>query len=55
MNELKDYIIQNVSRKCIEVCGDNFKFNQYECEDGNNINGDGCSSTCTIEKGFKCS
>ena len=26
----------------------------YECDDGNNIDGDGCSSTCKIEDGFEC-
>ena len=25
-----------------------------ECDDGNKINGDGCSSKCTIEAGYKC-
>ena len=25
-----------------------------ECDDGNLIDGDGCSSTCTIEPGFEC-
>lgn len=24
------------------------------CDDGNKVNGDGCTSTCTIEKGFTC-
>lgn len=26
-----------------------------ECDDGNTINGDGCSPTCTIETGWQCS
>ncbi len=31
-------------------CGDGIKDNIYEaCDDGNNINGDGCSSSCTRE------
>jgi cysteine-rich repeat protein len=25
-----------------------------ECDDGNTRNGDGCSSTCTIEKDYRC-
>ena len=25
-----------------------------ECEDGNLLNGDGCSSTCTVEEGYVC-
>jgi len=27
---------------------------QYECDDGNLINGDGCSSVCKLEEGFNC-
>lgn len=26
-----------------------------ECEDGNNLSGDGCSDTCWVEEGFLCS
>lgn len=29
-------------------------FGNYECDDGNNIDGDGCSSDCNVEAGFKC-
>ena len=25
-----------------------------ECDDGNLLDGDGCSAFCTVEKGFKC-
>ena len=36
-------------------CGD-FVVNAAEvCDDGNVVDGDGCSSTCTIEAGFMCS
>lgn len=36
-------------------CGD-FVVNGVEvCDDGNLVDGDGCSSTCTIEAGFMCS
>ncbi len=28
--------------------------NYYECDDGNLIDGDGCTSTCTIEFGWYC-
>ena len=31
-------------------CGDNVLDSEEECDDGNNINGDGCSANCTIEK-----
>ena len=40
---------------CKEVCGDGKKFGAYECDDGNTVSGDGCSSTCYIEKGWQCS
>jgi cysteine-rich repeat protein len=34
------------------VCGDgNVDFPGEECDDGNNVSGDGCSATCTIEPG----
>jgi cysteine-rich repeat protein len=31
------------------VCGDNTVALSEECDDGNTMNGDGCSSTCTVE------
>jgi len=36
---------------CVEetVCGDNQKQGQEQCDDGNNVNGDGCSSSCQNE------
>jgi len=27
-------------------------FLNYECDDGNTLDGDGCSSNCTIEKNY---
>jgi cysteine-rich repeat protein len=39
---------------CIEICGDGFNFGQYECDDGNLVNGDGCNSKCFIEEGWAC-
>ena len=38
---------------CDEVCGDGWIF-EDQCDDGNNKNGDGCSSECKIEKGWTC-
>ncbi|MBR9706505.1 hypothetical protein GOV14_05700 [Candidatus Pacearchaeota archaeon] len=32
-----------------ETCGDDYKNSTEECDDGNIINGDGCSSTCESE------
>ncbi|MBL8913767.1 MAG: DUF4215 domain-containing protein, partial [Archangium sp.] len=38
------------------VCGDGIVASPAEaCDDGNSMNGDGCSSTCTVETGFQCS
>eukprot|EP01022_Parablepharisma_sp_SALTPOND_P001165 TRINITY_DN105725_c2_g1_i1.p1 TRINITY_DN105725_c2_g1~~TRINITY_DN105725_c2_g1_i1.p1 ORF type:complete len:1460 (-),score=75.94 TRINITY_DN105725_c2_g1_i1:591-4970(-) len=40
--------------KCKEICGDGINLGQYECDDGNIFDGDGCSSECKLEKGYKC-
>ena len=42
---------------CTEVWGDGKRFNSVGTywDDGNLLNGDGCSSTCTIETGWTCS
>ena len=40
---------------CIEICGDGFNYGKYACDDGNQVNGDGCSSSCAVERGFGCS
>lgn len=48
----KDGFIFNGST-CIDLCGDG-KIIVDECDDGNTENGDGCSSTCIIEKNFRC-
>ena len=34
---------------CLSVCGDTSKRGNEECDDGNTIDHDGCSATCTIE------
>lgn len=26
----------------------------FECDDGNTVSGDGCSSTCLVETGYEC-
>ena len=36
------------------TCGDGVLRNIEECDDGNNVSGDGCSSSCVIEIGFQC-
>ncbi|MEK6894100.1 MAG: myxococcus cysteine-rich repeat containing protein, partial [Nanoarchaeota archaeon] len=34
------------------ICGDGEKAPKEQCDDGNTINGDGCSATCAFELGF---
>lgn len=31
---------------CVEICGDGYNYGSYQCDDGNIISGDGCSSKC---------
>jgi len=35
-------------------CGDGFRTYPEECDDGNQISGDGCSKKCKVELGYKC-
>lgn len=42
---------------CADICGDGITINLNDssyCDDGNNVGGDGCSSTCTVERGYSC-
>lgn len=41
---------------CKETCGKGYTLgiNNIQCDDGNLIDGDGCSSTCEIESGYQC-
>ena len=40
---------------CLEHCGDGIRVsNQFPCDDGNKINGDGCSENCMIENNWAC-
>lgn len=42
------------------TCGNGIMIDAYEydiyeeCDDGNNDNGDGCSSNCRVESGYEC-
>ena len=38
----------------VSICGDGFRAGEEAWDDGNNIESDGCSSTCLVEKGWKC-
>lgn len=39
---------------CEEICGDGKRY-EIQCDDGNLINGDGCSDKCSEETGWTCS
>lgn len=39
---------------CVSACGDGMLIAPEQCDDGNASDGDGCSSTCTVEAGFTC-
>ena len=39
---------------CTPICGDNYVFPIEDCDDGNILDGDGCSSSCIVESGYTC-
>ena len=39
---------------CDKYCGNAAMDATENCDDGNQVSGDGCSSTCTVETGFSC-
>ena len=45
------------SGSCVAVptCGDGKRDWDEQCDDGNTLSGDGCSSECKVETGFRCS
>ncbi|KAL4510602.1 hypothetical protein ABPG72_004756 [Tetrahymena utriculariae] len=43
-----------VQDKCKEICGDGLNYGEYQCDDGNTANRDGCNSKCEIEYLFVC-
>ena len=62
----KPYECPTVGHACIVLCGNGLfegndtsinKFDGYgkeQCDDGNNVDGDGCSSWCLVESGYTC-
>lgn len=49
------YTLNSVTKLCMtNICGDGFITTGEACDDGNTNNGDGCSSTCTVEPYFTC-
>jgi cysteine-rich repeat protein len=45
---------QNGISICSTFCGDAKLAGLEQCDDGNTVNGDGCSSACKIESGWSC-
>ncbi len=43
-----------IDEGCPPVCGNGIVEAGEQCDDGNLVDGDGCSSTCQIEPGFRC-
>lgn len=46
-----------INSNCSDICGNGYLLNltkNIECDDGNNISGDGCSFDCKIEENFTC-
>jgi len=47
--------LDTFSKICTEICGDGIRFSPSPwCDDGNVLDGDGCSATCQVENGFAC-
>lgn len=42
------------TQECPATCGDGIKGEKEECDDGNVVDGDGCSNGCTLENGDVC-
>jgi len=42
-----DYTLDPRTSLCVENCGDGKRYT-FACDDGNNINGDGCSMDCQV-------
>jgi len=45
---------QRLEGACWSVCGDGIRAGPEQCDDGNGMNDDGCSSACTLESGWRC-
>jgi cysteine-rich repeat protein len=47
--------VLGVNGNCDERCGTGQRISdKKECDDGNLMDNDGCSATCTIESGWSC-
>ena len=48
------YSLDSGSNQCLQVCGDGMTGGNEACDDGNVLDGDGCSSACLIENAYFC-
>jgi cysteine-rich repeat protein len=49
------YALSLMDNACVPTCGDGLlTLGLEECDDNNTDNGDGCSSSCTVEDHFSC-
>src|SRR5450432_4566081 len=48
------YVCRVPGRKCTPKCGDGVLIGSEACDDGNNMDGDGCSANCLVEPGASC-
>jgi cysteine-rich repeat protein len=39
---------------CVSKCSDGIRVEGEECDDGNNVEDDGCAALCRINEGWKC-
>ena len=53
MNCCHGHFLNSATNACEEICGDGLLF-VLGCDDGNMINGDGCSINCTVEDNYVC-
>jgi cysteine-rich repeat protein len=52
---LGNYVLLDSVAVFGSACGDGKRAPSEACDDGNTVSGDGCSQTCRIEVGWKCS
>ncbi|CAD8148259.1 unnamed protein product [Paramecium pentaurelia] len=53
-NNISGLYLDKQLQSCVTKCGDNIIAGIEQCDDGNNIDKDGCNSKCNIEKDFIC-
>ncbi|CAK58729.1 unnamed protein product (macronuclear) [Paramecium tetraurelia] len=46
------YYAEYINGTCLNKCGDYIKVNEEECDDGNNLKGDGCDDQCKLENNY---